>query len=153
MQLYILRHGEAQAQAPTDQERELTERGRSEVVATLKRAMPELKNVRKILVSPYVRAQQTAAIAADLLTACEQVTVEALTPSGDPRQVCQYLEKSGDETLLLVSHQPLVGTFVDWICGLEPGRYRMGTSALALIETEILAAGCGTLNWLKQPGV
>lgn len=153
MEIFVLRHGEAEPQTDRDQYRQLTERGYAEVAATLKRAQPRLDKVQKILVSPYTRAQQTADIASDLLPGRMLMTVEELVPNGNLQQLGDLLDRLGLERVLLVSHQPLVGSFVGWLCGLEPGRYRMGTSALALIETDVIEAGCGHLRWMKQPGI
>ena len=153
MEIFVLRHGEAEPSAPRDHQRRLTGRGQSEVLTTLKRGIDELQGVQKILVSPYTRAQQTADIAADLLPGIMLMTTDELVPGGDPAKVAALIEQLQLERVLLVSHQPLVGTFVDWLCDLEPGRYRMGTSALAMIDTEWLSPGCANLRWLKQPGV
>lgn len=153
MEIFVLRHGEAEPHANRDHQRRLTERGQAEVLTTLKRALTELQGVQKILVSPYTRAQQTADIAADLLPGRMLMTTEELVPGGDPVKLAGLIEQLKLERVLLVGHQPLAGIFVDWLCDLEPGRYRMGTSALAMIETQWVAEGLGTLRWLKQPGV
>ena len=60
MRVYLCRHGEAVAQAPTDAERPLTERGRLEVMALWQRLREEGVTVDRLIASPYRRAQQTA---------------------------------------------------------------------------------------------
>ncbi|TQV67677.1 phosphohistidine phosphatase SixA [Exilibacterium tricleocarpae] len=152
MDIFVLRHGEAEPHAERDHQRRLTQRGEADVLNTLQRGLPELEGVQKILVSPYTRAQQTADIAADLLPGRMLMTTETLVPGGDPAKLAALIEQLQLDRVLLVGHQPLAGTFTDWLCDLEPGRYRMGTSALVFIETQWVAAGCGTLRWLKQPG-
>ena len=86
MEIFVLRHGEAEPRAKRDHQRCLTERGQSEVLTTLKRGLGELQGVQKILVSPYTRAQQTADIAADLLPGIMLMTTDELLPGGDPAQ-------------------------------------------------------------------
>lgn len=152
MQAFILRHGEAQLFADTDAERALTSVGYQQTVDILAASHAELSGVTRILASPYVRAQQTAALAADLLSLPVE-TSHLLVPEGDWTLVAQLLESMIDETPLLVSHQPLVGTLVNWFCGLQPGRHIMGTSALACIDGDVVAGACGELRWLRQPGI
>ncbi len=147
-----MRHGEAESQLTRDRDRQLTARGYADASAMLKQALPDLEKVQKILVSPYNRALQTADIAAELLPGRMVMTVEDLVPSANFMRLGAFIESLQLERVLVVSHQPLVGTFVDWLCGFEPGCYRMGTSSLAFIKTDIIAAGCGELQWLRQPG-
>lgn len=163
MDLFILRHGEAARQAPTDQERCLTERGQEELHAVLSQCRGELAGVAHMFVSPYVRAQQTSRIAAEYLPpAVVARTSELLVPEAAPLKLMAHLQQwrqnqaSEHPTLssavLLVSHQPLVGNFLNLLCGFAVGRYSMGTSALAAVEAEVIAAGLGDLRWLRQPG-
>lgn len=65
MKLWLLRHGEAEAHARSDAQRELTPHGRKEV----KQSAGHLPGhgVSKIVASPYVRAQQTAQIVREVL--------------------------------------------------------------------------------------
>lgn len=152
MQTFILRHGEAQLFADTDAERALTSVGYQQTVDILAASHAELRGVTRIVASPFVRAQQTATLVADLLSLPFE-TSPLLVPEGDWTQVVQLLDSLAGETPLLVSHQPLVGTLLNWFCGLPPGRHIMGTSALACIDAELVAGGCGELRWLRQPGV
>lgn len=149
MKLFVLRHGNAEMNAATDAQRQLTERGIGETRAILT-ASESLAEVTTIIASPYVRAQQTAAIAARHLT-LDVTTSDLLVPHARIESVVEMLESYGDETLLLVSHQPFVGHFVDWLADLDPGRHVMGTSALAELNVGVLARGCADLLSLKQP--
>ena len=67
MKLWILRHGEAEPHARSDAQRNLTEHGREQV----RQAAAHLigQSIDTILVSPYVRAQQTAEIVRKVLGA------------------------------------------------------------------------------------
>lgn len=152
MELFVLRHGQAEAMAPRDQDRSLTTRGREEVRLSMESNQEQLSGVEKLLVSPYIRAQQTAEIATKYLHRVEIETTELLTPDGDISLLCGLLEAHTHKSVMLVSHQPLVGTLVNWLCGLEPGRYTMSTATLACIDTELLVADLGELRWLYHPG-
>lgn len=149
MKLFVLRHGNAELFAATDAQRNLTARGKSES-RTIVAASQALQQVTRIIASPYVRAQQTAAIAAEQL-GLSVLTSDLLVPEARIEDVVEMLETLHDETPLLVSHQPFVGSFVDWLADLVPGRHVMGTSALAELNVNVLARGCADLVTLKQP--
>jgi len=109
-----------------------------------------LSSVDVIWASPYIRAQQTAELVASHLPR-PVITQAFLPPNGCPDHVVSVLMGHSEQTVLIVSHQPLVGILVDQLAGLEPGRYRMGTGALAYLTTDIYANGCCDLQWLHQP--
>ncbi|MGH1440487.1 MAG: SixA phosphatase family protein [Cellvibrionaceae bacterium] len=152
MYVFFMRHGEAVTQAESDAARSLTEAGREDVGATIKRSMQEpvfADAIDEIWCSHYVRAQQSAEIVSSLINK-PVITKEGLSPTDNPDNLLQEI-RDAEKTILVVSHQPLLGTLVDRFAGLETGRYRMGTSALAAIESELVAYGCGELKWLHQP--
>ena len=150
MNFFILRHGQAEHYAATDAQRQLTDVGRQQTQELIERQKNDLKAVTHIYASPYVRAQQTANIVAAALN-LPVVTVPHLIPEAGVQAAVELLSECERQTPLCVSHQPLVGSFVNWLCGFEYGRYMMGTSALASISTDVLAQGCGELLWLRQP--
>jgi len=145
-----MRHGEAQTSADTDAQRELTAQGIEDIEQMAADYASELQAVDVIWASPYVRTQQTAKIVANRLSK-PVVTQSFLPPSGNPIDTLAALETHRNRTVLIVSHQPLVGILVDGLAGLEPGRYRMGTGALAHLTTQVYANGCCELKWLHQP--
>jgi phosphohistidine phosphatase len=141
MKLWILRHGEAHSQARSDAERELTAHGRDEVLNSAARLLG--KPLMRIIASPYIRAQQTAELVHQVLGFSEPiVTVDWLTPDSDPQVVLSQLDHYSTEDVLLVSHQPLVGSLVGV---LVHGHYRnaqpMGTANLVELEGDFPLAG------------
>lgn len=149
MLIFIMRHGEAMAGAVTDADRELTHIGREDVSNMINKYKDELRGIDEVWTSPYTRAQQTADIVRGILHK-PIVTQDWLVPTNNPDKTMDVLREK-KKTILLVSHQPLVGTLVDRIVGLEPGRYRMGTASIACVEAELMTYGCGELLWLHQP--
>ena len=132
MKLWILRHGEAEGHARTDAERNLTEHGRGEVLRSAAHLIDQ--PLSAIIASPYVRAQQTAHLVRDALGFEPEIrTVPWLTPEGNPLQVLEKLDT--DDNVLLVSHQPLVGSLISF---LQHGHLRqpqpMHTASLAELE-------------------
>jgi len=148
--VFIMRHGEAQAKAETDRQRELAQQGREDIVQMAADYSSALGSIDVIWASPYVRTQQTAKLLSEQLGK-PVITQSFLQPSGNPIDTLSALEAHSENTVLIVSHQPLVGVLVDGLAGLEPGRYRMGTGALACVTTQIYANGCCDLEWLHQP--
>ena len=141
MKVWILRHGEAQGQARSDAERELTAHGREEVLQSAAHLMG--KPLTRIIVSPYVRTRQTAELVRQALGFTGQIAVAPwLTPESDPDQVLTHLSSYADEDVLLVSHQPLVGALI----GLAVhGHYKqpqpMSTASLAELHADLPLAG------------
>lgn len=155
MKIFVLRHGHAEPEAPADHLRALSSRGREQVAQVSRENIDSLSSVDLVMVSPYLRAQQTAEVALGILPkAVKKVDSDLLVPGANPNNIVNALydlhADSDIETVLLVSHQPFVGTLIDMLCDLEPGRYRMGTASLAAIETDLVAAKLCKLTWLKH---
>ncbi|MGL5007914.1 MAG: phosphohistidine phosphatase SixA [Plesiomonas sp.] len=161
MHVFIMRHGEATHQAPSDAQRALTPRGReeSQLVATWLAAqyhqIAELKStgIERALVSPYLRAQQTFNVIKPLLPVIQETeTWDALTPDCNPTLIADYLTTlatSGLNSVLVVSHLPLVGYLVADLCvGEVPPMF--ATSGLAQVHIDA-STGQGTLLRLIQP--
>ncbi len=149
MKLWILRHGEAEAHARTDAERNLTEHGRGEVLRSAAHLIGQ--PISAILASPYVRAQQTAHLVRDVLGFEPQIrTVPWLTPDGSPQQVVDKLDT--DDNVLLVSHQPLVGSLISYLQHGHPRQPQpMYTASLAELEGDFPLAGLMSLVSVKNP--
>ncbi|MGB3598042.1 phosphohistidine phosphatase SixA [Pseudomonas neustonica] len=151
MRLWVLRHGQAAAQAASDAQRPLTGAGEAEVraMSTLLKGQP----LGAILASPYVRAQQTAALMREELGFAQDVgTAPWLTPDDQPGEVIDFLTERTESELLLVSHQPLVSQLVSLLVhGHRAEHYPMPTAALACIDMDFVAAGLGNLVQLSVP--
>ncbi|MDP3816716.1 phosphohistidine phosphatase SixA [Pseudomonas sp.] len=151
MRLWLLRHGEAEPSARSDAERNLTAHGRQQV----REAAVQLQGrpLGAMLVSPYVRAQQTAALVAETLGFGGAVqTVPWLTPDSDPRQVLLQLDAYPLDELLLVTHQPLVGALGGLLVhGNRQQALPMYTASLAELEGEMAVAGLMNLLALVHP--
>ena len=139
MRIFIMRHGEAQNFAPSDAERPLTTRGELESKQMANQLAPHLGEKLDIVwVSPYLRAQQTWQVMADQLPAAKAVlNIDEITPYGEAEEVAAYLKATiaveRPETVLLVSHLPLVGYLTaEVVSGMQPPMFQ--TSAMAAIE-------------------
>lgn len=149
MKLWVLRHGEAQPHARSDAERNLTEHGRQEALRSAAQLIGQ--PISAIIASPYARAQQTAMLVREALGFEPQIrTVSWLTPDSNPLAVVDQLDSA--DNLLLVSHQPLVGSLIGF---LQHGHLRspqpMSTASLAELEGDWPLAGLMTLNSVRHP--
>lgn len=149
--LCLLRHGEAEAMAPSDALRRLTARGEQQV----RDAAEQLRDLglQRMLVSPYVRAQQTAALVQQTLGFTGPLqTVPWLTPDSSPQQALAELDAFEGESVLLVTHQPFVGALAGLLVhGSRQQALPMQTASLALLTGDSWAAGCMTLQALVHP--
>lgn len=153
MKLLILRHGQAEAWAASDEQRALTETGRRDVARVVEAARPAFEGLEALWVSPYRRAQQTARIVIDTLQWPGSVTtVPDLQPDAALEPLYGLLQACKAQSVLLVSHQPLVGNLLDDLCGEDPGCYPMGTASLACLKLDVPARSLGQLEWLQHKG-
>lgn len=149
--LYVLRHGEAEPRAPSDAERRLTAHGKAQVRAVAMAAAARLDNLQRVISSPYRRARETAAELLRALDSSAELVIDpALTPESPLRDLDSLVECGGAGEVLLVSHQPLVGELVRWLCDedrLEP----MGTAHLVALELTAFVRGGARLLWRERP--
>ncbi|WP_159567129.1 phosphohistidine phosphatase SixA [Budvicia diplopodorum] len=150
MKVLIMRHGEASFHAESDADRNLTERGRVQTAQMAVWLRNKISHIDRILVSPYIRAQQTLNVIKHefpLSESSEIAVLSELTPGGDSALTIDYLmalAQEGIDSVLIVSHLPLVGYLVADLC---PGVYppMFSTSAVACVVID--AQGIGTLEW------
>lgn len=157
MKIFVLRHGQAEAQQTTDDARNLTSKGRADVAASVQQSLTELIQLEEIWASPLVRAQQTAHIVRDILLAqgvhVAIKTTDLITPESNPAGLFDELQASKLNSILLASHMPFVGDFLDAFCGSASGYHAMNTSSMALIECDVPAKNCADLRWLRHVNV
>ena len=113
MQIFVMRHGQATLMGRSDSQRPLTETGRLEVERMAKWLNNSSFTFSHILVSPFVRAQQTADILVEKLNCSASLsTLDLITPSGSAREVHDYIDGACSsekyKNILIVSHLPLV---------------------------------------------
>jgi phosphohistidine phosphatase len=157
MTIFILRHGQAEAQVTTDDARQLTEKGRNDTVRVVRARLADMSLLVQIWASPLVRAQQTAEIAVGYFPQLTIQTTELLVPEANPQALMDWLDElnarqliNTNQSILLVSHQPLVGSLVNMLCSKPDDYYPMGTSSLAAIRAQVVASDMGDLLWLDH---
>ena len=148
MQLYFLRHGEADWPdwKKSDDERPLTKRGKKEIRDVAKfldrlKVRPDL-----IVTSPLPRAVQTAEIAADYLKAKLRKD-ELLAPGFGMTNLRIVLTRHHAKVLMLVGHEP---DFTNIISGLTSASLKLCKAGVALLDIDPEAEE-GKLLWLFPP--
>jgi phosphohistidine phosphatase len=151
MEIYLLRHGIAEAHAASDAERDLTPEGREKVRETMKVAARAGVSPALILASPLRRAMATARIAAEVLGyKGELLRTGALVPDADPRAAWDEIRAHRSEkSLLLAGHEPLFSTLGAFLLGAPELRIDFKKGALLAVEMEAFGARPhGVLKWM-----
>jgi len=148
MQLYFLRHGEADWPGWTkpDDERPLTDFGKKEVrqVATFLNRLKVKPDL--IVTSPLPRALQTAEVAAEQLkTKLRQD--EALEPGFGISELRTVLKRHRSKVLMLVGHEPDFSSVVSALTGAS---LKLSKAGVALVDIDPEAQE-GRLLWLFPP--
>jgi phosphohistidine phosphatase len=148
MQLYFLRHGEADWPDWTkpDDERPLTDFGKKELRQVAKflnrlKVKPDL-----IVTSPLPRALQTAEVAAEQLKTklCQD---EALEPGFGISELGTVLKRHRAKVLMLVGHEP---DFSSVISALTGASLKFSKAGVALVDVDPETEK-GRLLWLFPP--
>jgi phosphohistidine phosphatase len=148
MQLYFLRHGEADWPGWTepDDERPLTDFGKKEVRQVAKFLDRLNVNPDLIVSSPLPRALQTAEVATEQLkTKLRQD--EALEPGFGISELSTLLKRHHSKALMLVGHEP---DFSSVISALTGGFIKMSKAGIALVDLDPETEK-GRLLWLFPP--
>ena len=158
MQIYLLRHGIAEDPKPghPDSERPLTAEGRDKLRRVLKRARTADLDPTLILSSPYRRALETAAVAAEILAyKAEIVRTPALAPEASPFDAWEEIRHHKDaRAILLSSHEPLMSSIAAFLLDSPALRVDMKKAALLRIDCDRLGPKpAGVLKWMLTPGV
>ncbi len=140
MKIFIMRHGEAGHVASSDAERELTKRGSSESIAVARACAEQgFSQFDAVLVSPYIRAQQTWEAITEVFSVKDNglEICDDITPYGSAEHVFEYVtalvQARSLESVLLVSHLPLVGYLTSqFVTELMPPMFP--TSGLVCVE-------------------
>ena len=149
MKVVVMRHGDAVLGADDDAARALTSLGREQSRAMALWLQQQMPHLDRVLVSPYLRAQQTWQTVRGLFGEVQVDVLDELVPHGHSAPVADYLRAlEGEvENLLVISHLPLVGYLVQSLCPAA-GAPMFATSGLACIEWQ---DGKGVLLWLEGP--
>jgi len=150
MQLYFLRHGEADWPdwKKSDDERPLTDFGKKEMRDVAKFLARLNVRLNLIVTSPLPRASQTADIAADYLKGKVRKD-ELLAPGFGMSELRTVLKRHDAKALMLVGHEP---DFTTVISGLTRASLKLSKGGVALVDVDPDSEE-GKLLWLFPPKI
>ncbi len=156
MILHLLRHAEAEEVSPSgrDSDRRLTESGVKRMTQVAKAIAVLDPGYSHVLVSPYVRALETAEPVAEASHFAGKPTeTRALLPGADPAEILEELARLAPKAALLVGHEPHMGRLFGRLAmGRVGPAVPMKKAALAIFETgPDPGAGPGELKGYLTP--
>jgi len=153
MNLYLLRHGEAEAHASSNAGRQLTEAGINEVINVARQFAGKNVSLDTCLVSPALRAQQTADTFLSMLFDAPQMeTLEELSANQRAAGIMKILESRPGGNILLVSHNPILSELLALLTrGNIDGMHILETANLACVSLDIIGLGMGNCPWILEP--
>ncbi len=152
--IYLVRHAIAEDRAGSgrDADRALTREGRRKMKRAARGLAAQGVRPSLILMSPLVRARETAEIVTEALAGVDLELCEALAPGVDEASITELLERrSPSGSVMLVGHEPDMGELLAfWLCGRVGAfqtRFRKGAVA-CLLAGMLPPHGRATLEWL-----
>lgn len=110
MKFYLMRHGEAEAIAASDQARQLTSQGSQKVSERILALKASLSGIDCIIHSSYIRTIQTANIVADILNITDVSSSDLWVPNADPLRALESIGAYVECTPLFITHMPLIAS-------------------------------------------
>ncbi len=162
MRLLIVRHAIAENRAAffgEDDDRPLTTEGMrrmKKAAKGLSRFLAEKPS--QMMVSPLIRALQTAEILQKSWPGIQVMTTEVLRPDGDVRECAKWLASicaGADDFLAIVGHEPQLSTLVSWlVSGSKKSQFEIKKGGACLLEfAQEPKASHGRLLWLAPPAL
>jgi len=153
MNLYLLRHGEAEPIASIPEGRQLTEAGILEVSSVARQFASSRYSLDVCFVRLALRAQQTAKIfLSHIFDSPDPSTIEELSANQRAAQLMKYLERVDVENILLVSHNPILSELLALLTrGNVEDMTILDTGELACVTLDIIGLGMGTCRTILRP--
>jgi phosphohistidine phosphatase len=156
MEIYLLRHAIAESARPgvPDPERALTAEGKEKLSRVLNRARAAGVRPDAIFSSPYKRALETAAMAAEALGFSGEIErTRALEPATSPYDAWEAVRAGAREgAVLLASHEPLMSSLAAFLLNSPALIVDMKKAALVRIDCEQPGPRPrGELKWMITP--
>jgi len=154
MRVTLIRHGEAGDDAPRDEDRSLTKKGRSDVRRVGRALARGGVRCDAVVSSPLVRAVQTAEMIAAAIDYHGRVTVsDHLEPEAPPEgavSLLATLETLGKKSVALVAHEPILSGIAARL--LRAGRFPALRKAEAIrLKLPEGPGAPGTFRWRIDP--
>ena len=157
MQLIIIRHAIAVPRGTPgipDEERALTPEGEQRFREAAKGLASLVGRPKALLTSPWLRAKQTAAIAAAAWGRLEPKETPALASGSFDEQAAVLDRYPGESTVAVVGHEPWVSELLARLLGSShDDRLEFKKGGAALVDVPGRLAEGGQLVWYLPPKV
>ena len=155
MNLYLLRHGEAEPQHYDDSLRALTSHGKQEVVDVARQFAKLDIKLTASFYSPFTRTTQTCSLfLSEYGSTVKSEPLILLTPSHRALQVLAFLRSLQAQQVLLVTHNPLVSELLAVLTNTEiDSMHIFSTSELVAVRCHDCTAGGGEMAFSLQAQV
>ena len=143
MKIILMRHGQAEsyANADTDSARQLTAVGQAQALETAQYLATHYQ-ADTLVVSPYVRAQQTAAQVNSCFAQLTPITQDNITPEDDARDALRTLGEHDGECIIVVCHMAIVAHIAGLLTGDYPESFALAEARV--FETDFVMMGMAT---------
>jgi len=160
MNLYIIRHAIAVNEGTAefeDSQRPLTDKGRKKMRQIAKGLRTLGVEFDLILSSPYLRAQETAEILADVLKMKKKIVFsESIIPESEPEKVIADINESYSvDSLAIVGHEPHLSALIGLLTANNPNiDIKLKKGGVCHLSTDDFHhAHRATLEWQLTPGI
>src|SRR3954470_10062865 len=148
MQLYLLRHADADTPAPSDFERALSPKGHEQAGQVGRFCRARDVRLATILHSPLKRARETAQHVAEA-TGAPLEMAQWLASGMSPHAAIEELKPYRSQTaVMIVGHEPDFSLLIALLLGL-PGNAQLHVrkASLFALELDVFRPGAGRLEW------
>lgn len=154
MNLYFLRHGDAEHSASSDSERSLTEKGQHQIkkIARVLQQSEEIPDL--VLTSPYRRAKESAEILSDILAVRKTLFTEDRLACGCTKKNIEELVRihADANNYFFVGHAPDFGNICAELLGLSQ-ELEIKKGGIVKLETPLLRPGSARLCFCLYPSL
>lgn len=149
MNLYLMRHGEAEPRQYDDPQRALTSGGRLDVLRVARQFAALGITPDACYYSPYLRTTQTCSLfLAEAGLAVKAEPLSLLTPEHRASQVLGFLQRLAANDVVLVTHNPLVSELMAVLTDTAlDSMHIFATSELGALACETVSRGGATLRF------
>ncbi len=159
MLLYLVRHGVAvdrtDPECPADPERPLTRKGIEKTRAAMLGLRAQGIEPDVLITSPFLRAAQTAEIAAESLRYPRDKIrrSDSLKPGAEPAELWKELARLRSKEVICFGHAPNLDLVIASALGARSTVTSLKKAGVACVELDSVAPPKGRLAWLFPPKI
>jgi len=150
MKIYLVQHGEAAAK-DVDPERPLTEQGRTDVQRVARALKQAGVEVKRVIHSGKLRAQQTAEILTTEIAPMLQLeTSDLINPNDDPGAF-NLQTASGSMDTMVVGHLPFMAKLVSHLVTGDDNYMLVAYQPGSVVCLDLTEKDNWQINWMVRP--